>query len=57
MVMTIGSKIQHSKQASFEVFRYQLVVDKALQMNMYDYKSAEDIRADKNNILQKLLTN
>lgn len=47
-----------SKQASFEVFRYQLVVDKTLQMDMFDkYQSAEDIRADKNNILQQLLNN
>jgi len=48
---------QQSRQVSFEVFRYQLVVDKALQMNMYEYKSAEEIRADKNNIFQNLLTN
>ncbi len=44
------------KQSSFEVFRYQLVVDKVLQLNMYNYKTADDIRADKNNILQKLIT-
>lgn len=47
-----------SKQTSFEVFRYQLVVDKTLQMDMFNkYQSAEDVRSDKNNILQSLLTN
>lgn len=49
---------QFSKQASFEVFRYQLVVDKTLQKGLFDkYDSAEDLRADKNNILQEILTN
>ncbi len=47
-----------SKQTSFEVFRYQLVVDKTLQMDMFNkYATAEDVRSDKNNILQQLLTN
>ncbi len=46
------------KQATFEVFRYQLVVDKTLQQGLFDkYNSAEDFRADKNNILQSILTN
>ena len=48
---------QYSRQSSFEVFRYQLVVDKTLQKGLFDkYESAEDIRADKNNILQEILT-
>lgn len=47
-----------TKQTSFEVFRYQLVVDKTLQKGLFDkYESAEDLRADKNNILQDILTN
>jgi hypothetical protein len=50
-------KPQQTKNVSFEVFRYQLVVDKALQMDMYNYKSAEEIRADKNNIFQNLILN
>ncbi|MDP4207275.1 MAG: hypothetical protein Q8928_00545 [Bacteroidota bacterium] len=54
--MPNNQKLTLPKQANFEVFRYQLVVDKVLQLNMYDYKSAEDIRADKNKILQKLIT-
>jgi hypothetical protein len=56
--MSKGVQPHVSKQVSFEVFRYQLVVDKTLQMGLFDnYKSAEEVRADKNNILQKLLTN
>lgn len=54
--MPNNQKLTQPKQANFEVFRYQLVVDKVLQLNMYDNKSIEDIRADKNNILQKLIT-
>ena len=58
MVMTKDTKTQHPKQASFEVFRYQLVVDQALQMSMFDkYKNADDVRADKNNIFQNILAN
>ncbi|MBB1285252.1 hypothetical protein HRH25_12780 [Flavisolibacter sp. BT320] len=44
--------------ASFEVFRYQLLVDKTLPINMFEkYETADQIRADKNNILQRVLTN
>lgn len=56
--MTNKPKLYQPKQASFEVFRYQLVVDQNLQMDMYGrYKSANDVRADKNNIFQDILTN
>lgn len=44
------------KQASFEVFRYQLVVDKTLPINMFQkYETAAEVRADKNNIFQQVL--
>lgn len=49
-------KTPHSKSSNFEVFRYQLVVDKTLQMDMFkQYQTAEDIRADKNNIFHEIL--
>ena len=36
---------------AFEVFRYQLVVDRTLQMDMFKkYTTADEIKADKNNI-------
>lgn len=44
-------------QATFETFRYQLVVDKTLPINMFEkYETAEQVRADKNNIFQKVIT-
>lgn len=44
-------------QATFETFRYQLVVDKTLPMNMFEkYETAADVRADKNNIFQRVIT-
>ena len=50
------SKAQATKASNFEVFRYQLVVDKTLQMNMFNqYQTAEDIRADKNNIFHNII--
>ena len=50
------NKPQTHKSSTFEVFRYQLVVDKTLQMNMFkQYQTAEEIRADKNNILHEIL--
>ena len=50
------SKVQISKATNFEVFRYQLVVDKTLQMDMFNkYQTAEDIRADKNNIFHNII--
>lgn len=46
-----------NQQTSFEVFRYQLVVDKTLPINMFEkYETAEQVRADKNNILQRVIT-
>lgn len=50
------SKAQATKASNFEVFRYQLVVDKTLQMDMFSqYQTAEDIRADKNNIFHNII--
>ena len=46
------------KQSAFQVFRYQLLVDKTLQKSMFDkYETAEELRNDKNNILQNILVN
>jgi hypothetical protein len=54
--MEINSKTQLTKSSTFEVFRYQLVVDKTLQMDMFQqYQTAEEIRADKNNIFHKII--
>lgn len=51
------SKALATKATNFEVFRYQLVVDKTLQMDMFSqYQTAEDIRADKNNIFHNICT-
>ena len=47
---------QFSKQTTFEVFRYQLVVDKTLPINLFQkYETADQVRADKNNILQQVV--
>lgn len=55
--MTKKNKPQFNQTISFEVFRYQLVVDKILPINMFEkYETAEQVRADKNNIFQKVLT-
>ena len=44
-------------QATFETFRYQLVVDKTMPINMFEkYETAAQVRADKNNIFQKVIT-
>ena len=54
--MKAVSKSPLSKSTNFEVFRYQLVVDKTLQMNMFkQYQTAEEIRADKNNIFNEII--
>ena len=46
------------KTASFQVFRYQLVVDKAIQLDIEGkYNSPEQIRAAKNDIFQDLISN
>ena len=55
----MGKDVQphFSQTTSFEVFRYQLVVDKTLPINMFEkYETADQVRADKNNIFQKVLT-
>lgn len=45
------------KNASFEVFRYQLVVDKTMPIHLYGkHETPEQIRADKNNIFKELIT-
>lgn len=47
---------QFSKQTTFEVFRYQLVVDKTLPINLFQkYETADQVRADKNNIFQQVV--
>lgn len=46
-----------AKYATFETFRYQLVVDKTLPINMYgNYETPEQLRAEKNNIFKDLIT-
>jgi len=56
--MLLSNQPPASKQASFEVYRYQLVVDKMLQQGMFqDYQTADEIRNNKNKILQDILTN
>ena len=53
--MLLSNQPPASKQASFEVYRYQLVVDKMLQQGMFqDYQTADEIRNNKNKILQAL---
>ena len=55
--MAKNAQPQLVQQTSFEVFRYQLVVDKTLPINMFEkYETAEQVRADKNNILQRVIT-
>jgi hypothetical protein len=56
--MSLTTQQHVSKQASFEVYRYQLVVDKMLQQGVFqDYQTADEIRNNKNKILQDILTN
>jgi hypothetical protein len=46
------------KTASFDVYRYQLLVDKAVQLKIDSpYHSLEEVRAAKNDIFQNLITN
>lgn len=55
--MSKAIKTTFGSQATFETFRYQLVVDKTLPINMFEkYETAEQVRADKNNIFQKVIT-
>ncbi|MBX2919733.1 MAG: hypothetical protein KF741_10870 [Ferruginibacter sp.] len=45
-----------AKNSTFEVFRYQLVVDKTMPINMFGkYETPEQLRAEKNNILKDIL--
>ncbi|MFN8277009.1 MAG: hypothetical protein U0T84_05965 [Chitinophagales bacterium] len=47
-----------TKLIPFEVYRYQLVVNKTIQFNIGDkYETAEDIRADKNRLFAEILDN
>lgn len=51
-------QIPLSRNVSFEVFRYQLVVDKTMQTNAFKtYETPEQLRADKNNIFKDIITN
>jgi hypothetical protein len=55
--MSKATKTSFGSQATFETFRYQLVVDKTLPINMFEkYETADQVRADKNNIFQKVIT-
>lgn len=55
--MSKATKTTFGSQATFETFRYQLVVDKTLPINMFEkYETADQVRADKNNIFQKVIT-
>ena len=46
------------KTVSFDVYRYQLLVDKAVQLKLDSpYQSLEEVRAAKNDIFQSLITN
>lgn len=47
-----------SKQTSFEVFRYQLVIDKAFQSDAFQhqYNTAEELKAAKNDIFKSIIT-
>lgn len=51
-------QIPSTKNVAFEVFRYQLVVDKTMQADAFkNYDSPEALRADKNNIFKEIITN
>lgn len=51
-------QIPSSKQTSFEVFRYQLVIDKAFQSDVFQhqYHTPEELKAAKNNIFKSIIT-
>jgi len=51
-------QIPSSKQTAFEVFRYQLVIDKAFQSDVFQhqYHTPEELKAAKNNIFQSIIT-
>lgn len=47
-----------NKLIPFEVYRYQLIVNQAIQLSLDNqFQSAEEIRENKNKIFQQLLTN
>jgi len=47
-----------AKYATFETFRYQLVVDKTMPINLHNgFETPEQVRAEKNKIFEKLITN
>jgi hypothetical protein len=47
-----------SKTVPFAVYRYQLVVDKAIQLTIDNqYQSPGEIRANKNKIFQEIIAN
>ena len=49
--------ITPGNNATFDLYRYQLLVDKTVQMNLGDdYNSWEEIRASKNKLLEEILT-
>jgi hypothetical protein len=56
----MGKDIQpaHNRHVSFEVFRYQLVVDKAFQSHLFEdqFQTPEAVKANKNNIFSSIIT-
>lgn len=49
---------QFNKTVPFEVYRYQLVVNKAIQLSLENqFQTPEEIRANKNKIFQELIAN
>ena len=47
-----------AKYSTFETFRYQLVVDKTMPINLHsNYETPDQVRAEKNNIFKTLITN
>jgi hypothetical protein len=56
--MSKDVQIPSTKQTSFEVFRYQLVIDKAFQSDAFQhqYNTPEELKAAKNNIFKSIIT-
>ncbi len=58
MLMSKDIQVPSSKQTSFEVFRYQLVVDRAFQSDVFlnQYHNPEELKAAKNDIFKSIIT-
>jgi hypothetical protein len=56
--MTTDIQIQPTRHTSFEVYRYQLVVNKTLQLSLDNkYQTVEAIREHKNEIFADVIDN